>query len=153
MPTNQSLKILIYNTLQELVAQRIATAQKAIASAEEARDNETKSSVGDKYEIGRAMMHLEKEKNQVQLSKAFETKKKLDQINLSKEYQLAVFGSLVITNHGKYFLSIGIGKLEVKEEKIFVISLESPLGKVLSGKKIGDQFNFLKKEFVIQEIC
>jgi len=153
MSTNQSLKTQIYNTLQELIELRITTAQKAIASAEEARDNETKSSVGDKYETGRAMMHLEKEKNQVQLSKAFETKKKLDQIDLTKEYHRADFGSLVITNNGKYFLSIGIGKLVVEEEKVFVISLESPLGKVLKGKQVGDQFNFLNKVFDVQGIC
>jgi len=45
------------------IEKRIHTAKSAMESAEESARNETKSSAGDKFETGRAMMHLEKEKN------------------------------------------------------------------------------------------
>ncbi|MCK7553750.1 hypothetical protein MKQ70_01525 [Chitinophaga sedimenti] len=43
-----------------LIKDRIATTQLAIDNAQEAANNEGKSSAGDKYETGRAMGHLQK---------------------------------------------------------------------------------------------
>ena len=69
MKNPRQLKGLIYNQLQEMLDRKIESAKKAIESAKEARDSDTKSSVGDKYETGRAMMQIELEKNEVQLNK------------------------------------------------------------------------------------
>ena len=152
MNTLRELKKIIYKQLSEIVDKKIDTATRSIKSAKEARDLETKSSVGDKYETGRAMMQFELEKNEVQLSKALNLKKELSQIDFQKEYHSVEFGSFVISNQGNYFISIGIGKIEVNNETCYSISLASPIGKLLHGKKIGDNIQFQERGYIIKNI-
>ncbi len=152
MNKTKELKKLIYKQLSEIVESKIETAIKSIKSAKEARDNETKSSVGDKYETGRAMMQSELEKNEVQLSKALNQKRELSQIDFQKEYTKVEFGSLVITNQGNYLISIGIGKIEIKNENCYSVSLASPVGIFLHNKKIGDKAQFQNREYTIKNI-
>lgn len=152
MNETKELKILIYEQLLKITDRKIETAMRAVESAKEARDNETKSSVGDKYETGRAIMQFELEKNEVQLSKALNQKKELSQIDFRKEYTKVEFGSLVISDQGNYFISIGIGKIEIKNEICYSVSLTSPVGKLFHNKKIGDKIHFQAKEYTIKNI-
>ena len=138
--------------LYGIIDDKIAISSKAIASATEARDGDTKSSAGDKYETGREMMQIEIEKNKLQLAHAKHLKDELCRISVQKKYIKAAFGSLVITNHGNYFLSIGIGKMIVTEAIVFAISLDSPLGKLFLNKHVGDKILFQSKEIIIIEI-
>jgi len=145
----------IYRHLINLLSQKIETAESAIQSAKDSRDNETKSSVGDKYETGRAMMQIEQQKNEVQLSKALTLKKILEQINIDADAannHQAQLGSLVITPQAFFFLSIGIGKIAVESQKVFAISMASPMGKILYGKKAGDQISFQGKMVEVLEV-
>ena len=149
---NNSVKQSIANHIQLLLDDRIKEIQQAIHSAKESRDNETKSSVGDKYETGRAMIQFELEKHTVQLQKAQQQKHKLSQINLQKEYNRVEFGSLIFTDHGNYFIAIGLGKIEIENEIFYCISLASPIGKILNNKKVGGKIIFQGREFTITEI-
>jgi len=149
---NNSVKQSIANHIQLLLDDRIKEIQQAIHSAKESRDNETKSSVGDKYETGRAMIQFELEKHTVQLQKAQQQKHKLSQINLQKEYNRVEFGSLIFTDHGNYFIAIGLGKIEIENETFYCISLASPIGKILNNKKVGGKIIFQGREFTITEI-
>ena len=148
----RELKESIYKQLSIIVDRKIETAKKSIKSAKEARNQETKSSVGDKFETGRAMMQFELEKNEVQLSKALNLKKELSRVDFQKEYNSIEFGSLTVTDQGNYFISIGIGKIEVNNESIYAISLASPIGKMLYGKKIGDIVQFQNIDYTIKNI-
>ncbi len=142
----------IFQHLNEQVDEKIATLQKTILSAQEARNNETKSSAGDKFETGRAMMQREIENNKVQLGAALNSKGELNQINIEKRNTTIDKGSLVITNQGKYFISIGIGKVVLEEETFFCISMISPIGKMLRGKSEGDEVEFRGKKIVVVEL-
>lgn len=146
------LKGLLISHLAELLNQKIEAAQLSIESAKESRDSDTKSSAGDKYETGRAMMQLEMEKNQVQLSKSLQLKNELSKIDVNKTHPKIEFGSVVKTNHGKYFISIGIGKVIVNNNDYFSISLASPIGKLLFHKKVGESFRFQGKEMIVESI-
>ena len=152
MINNEETKLLILNKLQEIINEKLEVANSAIKLAKEARNNDTKSSAGDKFETGRAMMQIEIENSTVQLNKALFNKTELSKINIKQTYDKAEFGSLVITNQGSYFISIGIGKLEIANKPYFCISLASPIGKLLHNKKIGDKSNFLNKDFIIEDI-
>lgn len=138
--------------IMQIINERIESAKQAIASAKESRDNETKSSVGDKYETGRAMMQMELEKNRVQLNKVLRIKNELEQIDPHKKYNRVEFGSLVKASNGTYFISTAIGKLNITDNTIYSISLASPIGKLLYNKKAGDKFKFQGKEISILEI-
>lgn len=152
MNEKKDLKALIYNELKKRVDLRIQTAADAMNSAEESRNNETKSSVGDKYETGRAMMHLEKQKNEIQFNKALTLKKELNQIDIKQDHKRAGVGSLVITNQGIYFISIGVGKVEVEGEVFYCISIAAPVGKLLHDRSIGESFRFQDRLYCIENI-
>ncbi len=139
---DNDIKIKLIQKLNEQLDTQIETAQSAINSAKESKNNETKSSAGDKFETGRAMMQIEQEKNEMQLGKTLMLKSLLKQVDLKKKYDSVGFGSLVFTNRGKYFIAIGIGKIEVDNEICFAISVDSPVGKLLLGKRLGEEVEF-----------
>ena len=148
----KALKRQLYQGLVQQVEKRIATARSILKSTVESRDNETKSSAGDKHETGRAMMQREEEQHSVQLAHALELKQVLSQIDVDKAFSKVEFGCLVMTNHGSYFLSIGLGKIEVAEKDYYAISPASPIGQALLNKAVGDKALFLEKEYVITRI-
>lgn len=88
--------------LQSAIGEKILICRKAIDLAIEARDNDSKSSVGDKYETNRAMMQIELEKNNRQLAQYLKQKKELSDIDINKTFDKVEFGSLVLTNQGNY---------------------------------------------------
>ena len=131
---------------------KIESLKQSIQSAKESRDNETKSSVGDKYETGRTLMQMEVEKNRVQLNKTENLKRELQQINCKKTSDKVKFGSLVFTNQNNYFISAAIGKINMDNTDFYCISLASPIGKMLSGKTVESNFQFNRKEIKITQI-
>ncbi|ERM81689.1 hypothetical protein P872_19525 [Rhodonellum psychrophilum GCM71 = DSM 17998] len=142
----------IYRQLQEMLTAKIEVTTAAIASLRTAKNSDTKSSAGDKYETGRAMMQMELDKEEQQLNQTNRLKNELSAINLEKIYTRVEFGSLVETNQGIYFISIPVGKVTLADRAYFVLSLASPIGKLLEGKKIGEKAIFQGREFVIQGI-
>jgi len=117
---------------------KIELAQQAIDSVKESRDNETKSSVGDKYETSRTMIQFELEKYLVQKSKTESQKNELLKINIQKKFETAELGSLILTDAGDFFISTGLGKITVNNRTVFCISPLSPAGKLLLGKRTNE---------------
>lgn len=152
MDSNHILKQAIYDHLVNLLNDKIDSANQSIASTKESRDNNTKSSAGDKHETARAMMQIEMENNQKQLNLNLALKKELSKINLERKYSFADFGSLVITNQGNYFIAIGIGKVEIENKAHYSISLASPIGNLLQNKVKGDVVKFQEREIEILDV-
>lgn len=146
------IKEQLFKQIISILDERIEMARTAINSAKDSRDNETKSSVGDKYETGRTLMQLEVEKNRVQLNKTEKLKIELSKINLNKRFEKVEFGSLVTTTQNNYFISTAIGKIEINKNSYFCISLASPIGKLLYNQKAGNKFSFRGKEETITKI-
>jgi len=146
------LKALIVKRLIETIDEKAAIVKSEIQLAIETRDNETKSNVGDKYETTREMMQLEIEKNMLQLNKYDLQKNELLKINIQKTHKKVELGSLVFTPENTYFISIGLGKIEIENEPVYCISLNSPIGKIIQDKKAGEKFNFQGKEIFITKI-
>ena len=127
---------------RELIEGKIEVLQQSIKQFQEAANEDAKSSMGDKYETNRAMMHLEKEKASSQLNQLLKMRQLLDSIKIEKSNDQAVIGSLVTTEKGKYFLSIGLGPIEFEDDRYFVISTASPIGQQMLGLKARDTFSF-----------
>jgi hypothetical protein len=134
------------------VNERIALVSDAMHAAQEAANEETKGSAGDKHETGRAMMHLEKEKNARQLAEHLKLQKVLSQINPEETNEIAGLGSLIITNTGIYYLAIPIGKVKIRNEIYFIISPVSPIGKLLMNAKVGSELNFNERVILVEQI-
>ncbi|MCB0706449.1 MAG: hypothetical protein KDC34_14130 [Saprospiraceae bacterium] len=152
MSDKTQLKVQLYQACADNINQRINTIRLSLYSLAEARNNETKSSVGDKHETGRAMMQLEEEKFSNQLAQALEVQNELKKINPSAFSTQIGVGSLVITNSGLFYLSIGIGKLRLGDQTYFCISHKSPIGTLLWNKKKGEHIEFNGRKIEIEDI-
>ena len=148
----ESIKLQLYNLCREYVERRIQSCREAIAEAQESANEETKSSSGDKYETGRAMMQLEIEKNAQQLSESLKLKNALDQIRLDVPSSSVQSGSLVVTDREVFFIAISLGKIALEGKSYFVIAPASPLGAQLMGAKVGDRLHFRNETCVVQDI-
>lgn len=147
-----SIKEELYKLCENYVSQRLQTAEAIISSNQKALQSETKSSAGDKHETGRAMLQLEMEKASQQLQGITLMKETLARIDISKSSEVAHLGSVIETNAANYFLSISSGQLVVADKKYFGVSVSSPIGKLLLGKKVNDEIIFNKKKIKINSI-
>ena len=152
MNNSLSIKEKLYQACEDNIAQRIEMIQKRLDSIKESRTNETKSSVGDKHETGRAMMQLEEEKASYQLSNALESKRVLTGIDSSNTSNSARKGSLIITNQAKYYIAIGIGKVVIDNIIYYCISQDAPIAARLIGKSVGEETEFNGRKITLKEI-
>ena len=136
------IKAQLYQLCIDFVNKRINFAKQAMDTAQESANQEEKSSAGDKYETGRAMAQLERDKAAAQVAEAMKMKAVLDQILPSTSFPKVGLGSLVIANSNKFYLSISAGKLEVAGEIYLAISAQSPIGQLLLNKSEGNHFLF-----------
>lgn len=142
----------IIAAILNILDKKIALAQQAIDSTRESRDNETKSSVGDKYETGRSMMQFELEKHLIQKSKAESQKNIFLKIDIKKRSKEVELGSLVLTDAGNFFISTGLGKITIDNNTIYCISPGSPAGKLFAGKLAGETCFLQEKKITISHI-
>jgi hypothetical protein len=115
-------------------------------------ENDSKSTAGDKHETGRAMMQLSLEQLGKQLNEAEIKRSVLIRIDGKSVHSVITEGSLIQTNESIYFISVPLGKMRFEGNDIFVISSQSPLGKVLLGKKAGTSFSFNNRLIHISEV-
>jgi transcription elongation GreA/GreB family factor len=142
----------LFNLCQNYVNTRLQTVEDIISSNQKALQSETKSSAGDKHETGRAMLQLEMEKAGQQLLGISQMKEILAKIDASKTSKIAHLGSVIETSSANYFLSISAGKLKAYGKDYFAISVSSPIGKLLLGKKENDEVLFNEKNIKITKI-
>ena len=147
-----NIKNKLHSFLIENLNNKIEILKRDIAETIEARNNDTKSSAGDKFETGREMMNVEIQKAEKLLATTAKLVEELKLINLQNTNKKVVYGSVVFTNNGNYFISIAYGKIDIEEGVFYAISLASPIGKLLHNKQEGDVFSFQGKEFVIENI-
>ena len=121
---------------------KIKDISNAVKSLSESRDSDTKSSAGDKHETSRAKIQVEIDQLSKQLINAQRQKNNLSIIDTNHLHIIADVGSLVETTKGYFFISIGWGRIQIQDENYFVISIESPIGRLLKNKKKGDSIQF-----------
>lgn len=147
-----NLKQQLHQLCAEQIRQRISDAETAIAEARKASENDTKSSAGDKYETGRAMMQQDIDLNSRQLLEARKMQAQLQQINPNTNHQFAQAGSLVETDQGDFYLSVSAGALLVDGKNYYAISTASPMGLQLKGKQAGESFMLNGKAFQVLKV-
>ena len=140
----------ILNSVSEKLELKIKTLENLIAETR-ASNNETKSSMGDKYETTREMVQQEINNLQIQLNENVRAKNSLKFINITP-HQIIGSGSLVETERGLFFIAVSLGEIIVEKKKIFIISPESPLAKVLIGKKKGEEISLNNSKQTIQNL-
>jgi len=148
---NPEIKESIHQFCLQTIQERIKEIGLAVELAQEAIESDTKGSAGDKYETSREMLQQDLTRYANQLLLAKEDLALLSSIDRTSK-RLIGLGSLVETNQGIYYISIGIGKVELADTIYYAISPLSPLAKVLNGRQINEEVSFNSKRFLIENI-
>lgn len=148
-----SIKDKLYLACNEYIALRASIIKQNIAEAQEAANDDTKSSAGDKFEVGREMMQQEIELNFARLGDLHKLKQALEQVSPNIKSTDVQLGSIVVTHSGqKYYIAISAGKLQIDGVTYYAISPEAPVALLMLGKKAGDTFLLNGKDIQITEV-
>jgi hypothetical protein len=140
-----SLKEQVHKVCVDFLNEKIKSITTAIKEIQVASFEETKSSVGDKYETGRAMAQLELEKYGAQLHEFQRMMEVLSTLNPTFKSITPSLGSLIVTDLGNFYLSVSVGSLTIDNQLCYGISPQSPIGKTLMSLKLGDEFQMRNK--------
>lgn len=151
-PEKLAFKGSLYDFAHSILSDRILHAQEAMVSAQEAANEEGKSSVGDKYEVSRAMGQIDTEMNARQLEEANKDIVHLQSVDVNQVYGHVRDGAVVVTDTQTFFISIGLGIQKVNGKEIVFISLTSPLGRAFDGQRKLDKVKFNTKVYQVREI-
>jgi len=149
---NVSKKELVDHCRELLIAKE-STLKTELKIIREAASNETKSSMGDKYETGKEMLQQEENKLISQLKLISDQLVTLVRIDHEKVSEKVELGALLSTDDSNYFISISFGKVEFNGEVIFLISSLAPLAKLFAGKRQGEEITFNGINHRIQTIA
>jgi transcription elongation GreA/GreB family factor len=92
-----------------------------------------------KYDSMREEMQEEIYQMQKQLAALHELKLKLNKV-LNNPSERVNIGSLVFTNKARFYISVSLGEFFFEGDRFYAISEESPMAKIMFGKKQGDSF-------------
>lgn len=92
------------------------------------------------------------EKNMNYLNDAIKTRERLQLIRPNLVSETVVLGSIVKTDSMSFFIAISLGKVTLKDEDYFIISMMSPIGQLIKSKTKGYQFEFNSKKYTITEV-
>lgn len=146
-------KLLVEDAIRKILQEKVNRAKAAMDEAQSAANEEVKSSAGDKYETARAMAQNLRNMNARQCADALIMLENFEK-NTQKSSHIEVgAGSLVQTEAGLFYMGPGIGKIELTNfGTIWALSLQSPMGKALWGKKLKDKVEWMGKSIQILSI-
>lgn len=137
------IKINLFKHCEIVLNKKLNTFYNQKKELKQALNSESKSSAGDKHEIGRAMIHLEMEKLGNLITEAEKNFKKLQSIkNHNNNTEVIGLGSAVLTDKANYYISIAADIYKINTKMFYCISPKSPIGKLLIGKKLDDKIEF-----------
>ncbi|MDE5437910.1 hypothetical protein KRE40_00140 [Elizabethkingia meningoseptica] len=126
-------------------AQEKATHLEQLIESTRASNNDTKSSMGDKYETSREM--LQQEINRL-LSQLSEVNNQLDILRNMNTKPLTVvgLGAYVETSMGNFYISESLGKINRDGVAVVAVSANAPLVQAMLKKKAGEMFELNGKK-------
>lgn len=149
-------KIFFKNKLKQecraIIEKRIDAIKLLINNAQQAANEEEKSSAGDKYETSRAMNHLERDMHSRQLAENIRELATLHSIDANTIYEAGNPGAYLQCKGLSFFIAAGLGKQTIESKTIFFLSLNAPLARSLQDKKTGDSFLFNASTLTIEDV-
>jgi transcription elongation GreA/GreB family factor len=141
----------ILEIIKSKISEKIQHFETLIAETR-ASSNDTKSSMGDKYETGREMLQQEINNLQRQLNETLNQQNTIQKITSEQSLKVQN-GALVKTDKGLFYISASLGEIVFENQKIMTVSVESPLVKAMYGKKAGEKFMINNITQSIETIC
>ena len=149
---NRMIKELLYAHCKKYLESKRSLLEEQKKTLQLALTSEDKSTAGDKHETGRAMIHLEREKLGNQMAMVDKSWQKLNALKNHLSTNSVGLGSVVLTDDANYYISIASNFCKINSKKYYCISAQSPIGKILLGKKVNDKFEFNNCLSIILEI-
>lgn len=150
MMDNRLVKKKIYDECIKAQIEKIKHLETAMEDAQKsAHDYGQQSDVFDSHKmqlIGKRDMYAQ------QLKTEMDQLETLHKIDLTINHKVVEFGSVIITDMQKVFISVGLGKISIDNDQFYAISLKVPFFIAMKGLKKGDVFNFRGREIKILEI-
>jgi hypothetical protein len=106
----------------------------------------------DRYDSFRAQVLRKRDLFAEQYQKTIDEMELIKKINPDKKSEKVEFGSVVITNKQKLFVSVSLGKIELENEVYYAISAQVPIYKAIQNKKAGGKFEFNGNKFEIVKL-
>lgn len=144
-----TFKEAVYRHCIQVVENKMNAITVRVNALKESLGNETKSTAGDKYETGRAMIHLEQEQLAGQLAEITAQQNLLLQTDIVTVAGTVRQGSLVQTDKAWFFISIGLGRQWIAGQEVYAISGAAPLGKLLLGSTVGAEISMGSNCYVV----
>ena len=142
----------VYDYCVGLLERKLEGHQRAMRELVESGANETKSTAGDKYETARAMLHIEQDNVRRQMAEVGAQRGVLGGLDPDIVREAVGLGSLVRTDGGYYYLTVGLGKVVVDDVTVIVLSPQSPLGGKLMGRVVGDRVEMNGKGILVEGV-
>lgn len=140
----------ILSIIKTKISEKVQNFENLIAEMR-ASSNDTKSSMGDKYETGREMLQQEINNLQRQLNETLNQQSIIQKINAEPSSKVQN-GALVKTNKGLFYIAASLGEIVSEDQKIMTVSVESPLVKAMFGKEVEETFTINNIHQTIENI-
>lgn len=148
----KDIKSKLFDLCKTMVQENAKELKASIADFQEAANNETKSTAGDKHDTARSMAQIEVENLNHQLAKVLDSLSTLQKLDIKKTYSTVQLGALVETKTIPMFVSIPLGRVEMDGVNYFCLSTSAPISQLILGKKIGDSYELNGVENTIVNI-
>lgn len=146
-----SIKQELLQVCMDYVNKRIYNYKLEMETIKESIENNDKVNSEDD-DSGNGKLLNDLEKNAQHLNDATKMLETLKKINPKIHNENGTLGSIVYTQTNTFFLSVSVGKIDLKNSSFFAISLQSPIGMLLRNKIKGDQINFNGTNYNITNI-
>ncbi|WP_332032974.1 hypothetical protein [Kaistella sp.] len=126
----------VRNYVKEIIRGKIEKLEKFLDFTLEASREIKKT---PKYDSIREEMQEEIYQMQKQLASLKDLQRNMTKV-LNNSTERVAIGSLVFTNKARFYISVSLGEFFYEGDRFYAISEESPMAKILFGKKAGDSF-------------
>lgn len=144
------LKTRLLNECQQVQKKIVDSAKEAMNDTQQALNEYGPNK--DRYDSFRDQLISKRDMLSAQYQKAHSEYTVLQKINANNINKVAEFGSVIVTDSCRFFISISAGKINVDGQTYYAISPMVPLFKVMEGLKNGDTFEFNGNKQVIKDI-
>jgi len=134
------LKVKIYQKCIEKQKELLENSKAAMDDAQKAANEYGPPK--DRYDSFRTQLLRKRDLYAEQYEKALKEFRHLEMINPEVKNNNVDVNTLVITNKQKFYVSIGLGKIDLPDGDFYVISPLAPIFQSLRGKRVGESITF-----------
>jgi hypothetical protein len=140
----------IFGKCLEMHMEKIRHLEEAMAEAENTANEYEQTS--DDFDSHKMELIGSRDMYAKQLQMEMDMLETLNKIDLNVDHHVVEFGSVVVTDMQKVFISIGMGKVSIEKDTYYAISLQVPFYQAMKRLKKGDTFDFRGRKVKILDV-